>query len=123
MTESGEKICNATCVRHKVGRGRRSRTSFVSQVFSLKHINFQAVENASTRITNEEKAAVTAECTKQLHWLEQNPDASKTDLENKMKKAQEVCQPVMMKLHGAVGGGGPSCARPVSPGGPRVQEL
>ncbi|KAI8420715.1 hypothetical protein MSG28_007943 [Choristoneura fumiferana] len=82
-----------------------------------------AVENASTRLTNEEKAAVTSECTKQLQWLEQNPEASKTDLENKMKKAQEVCQPVMMKLHGAVGGGGPSCARPASPGGPRVQEL
>ncbi|XP_063827306.1 heat shock protein 68-like [Ostrinia nubilalis] len=81
-----------------------------------------AAENASSRLTNEERTAVLNECNDQLHWLESNPDASKAELETRLQRAQKICQPAMMKLHGALGGGGPSCARPGS-GGPRVEEL
>ncbi|XP_049871162.1 heat shock protein 68-like [Pectinophora gossypiella] len=73
-----------------------------------------------------EKNEVFTECSNQLRWLEQNPDASIGELEQHLKAAQAVCQPAMMKLHGALGGGGPSCAqarRPSSGGGPRVTEL
>lgn len=83
----------------------------------------QAVENAGSRLTEGEKSAVLRECNNQLRWLEgQSGGASVSDLEQHLKDAQSVCQPVMMKLHGA-GGGGPSCARPPSPGGPRVTEI
>ncbi|XP_028168215.1 heat shock protein 68-like [Ostrinia furnacalis] len=81
-----------------------------------------AAENASSRLTNEERTAVLNECNDQLHWLESNPDASKAELETRLQRAQKICQPAMMKLHGALGGGGPSCARPGSVG-PRVEEL
>ncbi|KAL0832268.1 hypothetical protein ABMA28_001715 [Loxostege sticticalis] len=83
-----------------------------------------AVENASSRLTNEERTAVLNECSEQLRWLETHPDAPKSELENRLQRAQTVCQPAMMKLHGALGGGGPSCARPTSAcGGPRVEEI
>ncbi|CAH0399252.1 unnamed protein product [Chilo suppressalis] len=82
-----------------------------------------AAENASSRLTNEERNAVLSECTEQLNWLEANPDAPKEELERRLERAQKVCQPAMMKLHGAMGGGGPSCARTLSSGGPRVEEI
>ncbi|CAH0583190.1 unnamed protein product [Chrysodeixis includens] len=81
-----------------------------------------AVDNAGTRLSEGEKTAVMKECNNQLRWLEtQGAAASIGDFEQHLKDAQSVCQPVMMKLHGA--GGGPSCARPQSPGGPRVTEI
>ncbi|CAG9787103.1 unnamed protein product [Diatraea saccharalis] len=82
-----------------------------------------AVENSSSRLTNDERNAVLSECNEQLRWLEANPDASKAELERRLQNAQKICQPAMMKLHGAVGGGGPSCARPLSSEGPRVEEI
>ncbi|XP_045767949.1 heat shock protein 68-like [Maniola jurtina] len=81
-----------------------------------------AVENAGSRLTDSEKSAVLAECVNQLQWLENNPDAPQAELENHLKAAQAVCQSAMMKLHGAIPGGGPSCARSSS-GGPRVEEI
>ncbi|KAJ2947581.1 hypothetical protein O0L34_g17375 [Tuta absoluta] len=82
-----------------------------------------AAENASSRLTDREKTEVINECNNQLTWLERNPDASQAELEQHLKSAQAICQPSMMKLHGALGGGGPSCARPDSVGGPRVEEM
>ncbi|KAJ8724296.1 hypothetical protein PYW08_015770 [Mythimna loreyi] len=67
-----------------------------------------AVENAGTRLTEEEKNSVRTECNNQLLWLEVHGDSStKEELENRLRNAQSVCQPSMMKLHGVgVGGGG-----------------
>ncbi|KOB72868.1 Heat shock protein 70-4 [Operophtera brumata] len=86
--------------------------------------NDKAAENASMRLTDSERDSVITECTNQLLWLEQNPDAERPELEQRLLNAQGVCQSAMMKLHGALGGGGPSCARPESAdGGPRVTEV
>ncbi|CAH2261941.1 jg6998 [Pararge aegeria aegeria] len=82
-----------------------------------------AAENSGSRLTDSEKSAVVTECTNQLHWLELNSDASQEELEIHLKAAQAVCQSPMMKLHGAIPSGGPSCARPPSSGGPRVEEV
>ncbi|PZC78955.1 heat shock protein 70 B2 [Helicoverpa armigera] len=83
-----------------------------------------AVDNAGNRLTDAEKNAVRTECNNQLRWLEGHADASNNELEQRLKAVQAVCQPSMMKLHGAgAGGSGPSNARPPSPGGPRVTEL
>lgn len=84
------------------------------------HNYFQAAENAGNRLTDNERKAVITECNNQLRWLESNPDATLSDLEQHLKTAQTVCQSAMMKLHGA---SGPSYARPVSSSGPRVEEI
>ncbi|XP_030020254.2 LOW QUALITY PROTEIN: heat shock protein 68 [Manduca sexta] len=80
-----------------------------------------AAESAGNRLTDNERDAVINECNTQLRWLETNPEASQAELERRLKDAQKVCQPAMMKLHGT--GGGPSYGRPESPGGPRVEEV
>ncbi|KAJ0177930.1 hypothetical protein K1T71_006803 [Dendrolimus kikuchii] len=94
-----------------------TRNQLESYLFGCK----TAVEIPGNRLTDEEKSAVRTECENQLKWLEANPDASKSELERRLQNAQKVCQAAMLKLHGA--GGGPSAARPDSPGGPRVEEV
>lgn len=81
----------------------------------------KAAENAGTRLSDSEQETVTTECNTQLRWLGANPEASKTELAARLKDSQRVCQPSMMKLHGA-GGGGTSFGRPNS-GSPRVEEV
>ncbi|KAI5637741.1 hsp70 protein domain-containing protein [Phthorimaea operculella] len=84
-----------------------------------------AVENAGNRLTDQEKTDVLTECNNQLTWMERHPEASESELVHQLKQAQAICQPAMLKLHGALGGGGPggpSGARPES-GGPRVEEV
>lgn len=49
-----------------------------------------------------------------------NPDATRTELQDHLKAAQNACQAAMIKIHGAQGG--PSCTRSDS-GGPRVEEV
>ncbi|CAK1541310.1 unnamed protein product [Leptosia nina] len=80
-----------------------------------------AAENAGPRLTDSEKAEVLSECTNQLKWLDSHPDASTSELQEQMKRAQTVCQSAMMKLHNIVGG--PSCAHSARSTGPRVEEV
>ncbi|KAM3959777.1 LOW QUALITY PROTEIN: heat shock 70 kDa protein cognate 2 [Aphomia sociella] len=94
------------------------RNQFESYLYGCK----TAAENASSRLTENERNEVIDECNDQLRWLETNLEASKSELEQHLKAAQRVCQPAMMKLHGATNEG-PSCARPASSGGPRVEEI
>ncbi|XP_034828902.1 heat shock protein 68-like [Maniola hyperantus] len=115
MLQDAEKFkAEDECIRKKV----EIRNQFEAYLYGCK----VAAENAGSRLTDSEKSAVLAECVNQLQWLENNPDAPQAELENHLKAAQAVCQSAMMKLHGAVPGGGPSCARPSS-GGPTVEEI
>ncbi|XP_038217161.1 heat shock protein 68-like isoform X1 [Zerene cesonia] len=93
------------------------RNQLESYLFGCK----AAVETAGNRLTDSEKSEVMTECSNQLQWLESHPDASTTELQEQLKKAQAVCQSSMMKLHGVVGG--PSCARSARSAGPRVEEI
>ncbi|KAH9636116.1 hypothetical protein HF086_008416 [Spodoptera exigua] len=79
-----------------------------------------AVDNAGSRLTEDEKNKVRNECNNQLRWLESHGNASIDELENHLKELQAVCQPAMMRLHGV--GGGPSNQQPENEG-PRVTEL
>ncbi|XP_004923548.1 heat shock protein 68 isoform X1 [Bombyx mori] len=98
-----------------IKKGVESRNRLEGYLFGCK----AAVENAGERLTETEKNAVITECSAQLRWLEANPDAPEAQTEQRLKDAQRVCQPVMMKLHGAGGAG----ARPATSDGPRVEEV
>ncbi|XP_045496443.1 heat shock protein 68-like [Colias croceus] len=93
------------------------RNQLESYLFGCK----AAVETAGNRLTDSEKTEVMTECSNQLQWLESHPEASTTELQEQLKKAQAVCQSAMMKLHGVVGG--PSCTRSARSTGPRVEEI
>ncbi|XP_047997571.1 heat shock protein 68-like [Leguminivora glycinivorella] len=118
-----EKMLNDAEKYKKEDEAVRKRVELKNQLEAYAFGCKAAVANAGDRLTADEKSAVERECTNQLQWLEQHPDASKADLEAHLKQAEKVCQPAMMKLHGAVGGGGPSCARRPSDDGPRVTEI
>ncbi|XP_035440674.2 heat shock protein 68 [Spodoptera frugiperda] len=83
-----------------------------------------AIDNSGSRLSEEEKNRVRTECNNQLRWLESHGDASMDEYETHLKDLQAVCQPAMMRLHGAGGtGGGPSTQQRPESGGPRVTEI
>ncbi|GBP14651.1 Heat shock 70 kDa protein cognate 2 [Eumeta japonica] len=72
------------------------RNEFESYIYGCK----AAIESTGDRLTQTEKNDVIKECDEQLLWLESNPDASESELNDHMKSAQKSCMPIMMKLHG-----------------------
>ncbi|KAL1422092.1 hypothetical protein MTO96_003899 [Rhipicephalus appendiculatus] len=73
-----------------------SKNSLQSYVFSVQ----QAIkEVASDKISNEEKEKVLAMCKEAHDWLEQNQNSAAADIQAKLKEVQEVCSPLMIKMH------------------------
>ncbi|XP_068623226.1 heat shock protein 68-like [Battus philenor] len=77
-----------------------------------------AAESPSDRLTESERNTVITECNNQLRWLENNPNAPISQLEEHLKAAQVICQPAMLKLHGTSMG-----PRPSSNEGPTIEEI
>ncbi|CAG4964575.1 unnamed protein product [Colias eurytheme] len=116
-------ILNVSAEDRSTGRTEpiRNRVEIRNQLESYLFGCKAAVETAGNRLTDSEKTEVMTECSNQLQWLESHPEASTTELQEQLKKAQAVCQSAMMKLHGVVGG--PSCTRSARSTGPRVEEI
>ncbi|KAH9373619.1 heat shock protein 70 A1-like [Haemaphysalis longicornis] len=73
-----------------------AKNSLQSYIFSVE----QAVkEVASDRYTAEEKEHVSAKCKDANAWLEANLNATAGDIQAKLKEVQEVCSPLMIKMH------------------------
>ncbi|KAL1452357.1 hypothetical protein MTO96_006275 [Rhipicephalus appendiculatus] len=73
-----------------------SKNSLQSYTFSVQ----QAIrEVASEKISNEEKEKVLAKCTEANEWLEENQNSTAADIQVKLKEVQEVCSPLMIKMH------------------------
>ncbi|KAL1439477.1 hypothetical protein MTO96_010167 [Rhipicephalus appendiculatus] len=73
-----------------------SKNSLQSYVFSVQ----EAIkEVASDKFSNEEKEKVLAKCKEANEWLEDNQNSTAADIQAKMKEVQEVCSPLMVKMH------------------------
>ncbi|KAL1481812.1 hypothetical protein MTO96_034205 [Rhipicephalus appendiculatus] len=73
-----------------------SKNSLQSYVFSVQ----QAIKEVATgNISNEEKEKVLAECKEAQDWLEENQNSAAADIQAKLKEVQEVCSPLMIKMH------------------------
>uniref|UniRef100_A0A131YIC4 Heat shock 70kDa protein 1/8 n=1 Tax=Rhipicephalus appendiculatus TaxID=34631 RepID=A0A131YIC4_RHIAP len=73
-----------------------SKNSLQSYVFSVQ----QAIKEVATgNISNEEKEKVLAECKEAQDWLEENQNSAAADIQAKLKEVQEVCTPLMIKMH------------------------
>lgn len=91
-----------------------ARNQLESYTFSVK----QAVEEAGSKLAEDEKKKATEKCAAVLSWLDNNTLAEKDEYEDKLKELQKECSPIMVKLHqGGQGGaqGGPK--------GPTVEEV
>ncbi|KAL1470697.1 hypothetical protein MTO96_024113 [Rhipicephalus appendiculatus] len=73
-----------------------SKNSQQSYVFSVQ----QAIkEVVSDKISNEEKEKVLAKCKKANEWLEDNQNSAAVDIKANLKEVEEVCSPLMIKMH------------------------
>ena len=107
-----------------------ARNSLEGYVFNLK----QAVNDASDKLSQQDKETVERECSSCLQWLDHNQLAEVEEYEDKQKQLTSVCSPIMAKLHGGAGAGGPqgmpgSCGQQAggfggqSRSGPTIEEV
>ncbi|XP_063703063.1 heat shock protein 70 B2-like [Culicoides brevitarsis] len=98
-----------------------ARNQLEGYCFSLK----QAVEQAGDKLTDQEKQTVKDRCEETIRWLDANTLADKEEFEHKMKELQQVCSPIMTKMHG--GGPQASCGQQAGGfggrSGPTVEEV
>ena len=73
-----------------------ARNKLESYVFSVK----QALNDASDKLSDNDKELANKECEQAIRWLDNNTLAEKDEFEHKLDELQKVCSPVMMKLHG-----------------------
>lgn len=98
-----------------------ARNHLEGYIFSVK----QAVDEASSKLNEEDKQTVRSKCDSALQWLDRNTLAEKEELEHKLKEVQQVCSPIMTKIH--QGTSDSSCGQQArcQPGscGPTVEEV
>nr|QWV59542.1 heat shock protein 70-2 [Pieris rapae] len=94
-----------------------ARNQLETYVFSVR----QALDDAGAKLPDQDKDSARSHCDEAIKWLDNNTLADKEEYEHKLKELQRVCSPIMSKLHGAGGAGGPA------PGGqsngPTVEEV
>lgn len=90
-----------------------SRNKLESYVFSLR----QAVDDAGGKINDSDKRRVQKECDNCIKWLDSNQMAEKDEYEYRLKELQNICSPIMTKLHR--GGRGASGEQE----GPTIEEV
>ncbi|XP_069685628.1 heat shock protein 70 A1-like [Periplaneta americana] len=79
-----------------------ARNQLENYVFSVK----QAVDEAGSKLSEEDKRTVRSQCDSALQWLDSNTLAEKDEIEHKLQELQKICSPVMTKMHqGAAGSG------------------
>ncbi|XP_069685626.1 heat shock protein 70 A1-like [Periplaneta americana] len=77
-----------------------ARNQLENYVFSVK----QAVDEAGSKLSEEDKRTVRSQCDSALQWLDSNTLAEKDEIEHKLQELQKICSPVMTKMHqGAAG--------------------
>ncbi|KAF7281895.1 hypothetical protein GWI33_004095 [Rhynchophorus ferrugineus] len=72
-----------------------SRNKLESYVFSLR----QAVDDSGNKLSESDKRRVQIECDNSIKWLDNNQMAEKDEYEYRLKELQNICSPIMTKLH------------------------
>jgi L1 cell adhesion molecule like protein len=96
----------------------QARNNLESLAFQYKSV----VNEDGGKMSSEDKEIVNNKCNDVTKWLDANGLAEKEEYEHQMKELQQVCSPIMTKLHGGSGG----CAqnnRPCNGGEPTVEEM
>jgi L1 cell adhesion molecule like protein len=75
-----------------------AKNSLESYCFNIKtSIND---ENISSRLSNDDKSKINQTIDSTLKWMEINQLAEKEEFEHKLKEIENICSPIMTKLHG-----------------------
>lgn len=101
------------------------RQVLTSHLFVNKNINRififsvrQAIEDAGSKLSDSDKRKVQKECDNCIKWLDNNQTAEKDEYEYRFKEIQNICSPIMTKIH--KGGRGASGEQG---GGPTIEEV
>ncbi|XP_065222421.1 heat shock protein 70 A2-like [Planococcus citri] len=78
----------------------QSRNQLEGYIFNVK----QALDEAGSKIPDNEKDSCRQECENALKWLDNNSLADKEEYDHKYQELQRVCAPVMSKLHRGANG-------------------
>ena len=96
-----------------------AKNSLEAAVFQYK----QAVEDASDKVSEQDKEVVIKKCDEVMNWLDNNMLAEKEEFEHQAKELQNVCSPVLTKLYQGAGSAGANGAGAGSSQGPTVEEM
>lgn len=97
-----------------------SRNSLEAYIFGCK----QAVEDAPAgKVSDSDKQIVRDKCQSAMSWLDANNLAEKDEFEYQLKELQQVCGPIMAKMHGAGNQEESSNHRSGPTRGPTVEEV
>jgi len=58
------------------------------------------------KISSDDRATLEAAIKETTEWVERHDSAEKEEFESKLKELESKCQPIMMKIYQAGGGGG-----------------
>ncbi|XP_045456583.1 major heat shock 70 kDa protein Ba-like isoform X21 [Melitaea cinxia] len=94
-----------------------ARNQLESYVFSVR----QALDDAGSKLSDEDKNTARNVCDEALQWLDNNTLAEKEEYEHKLSDLQRTCSPIMSKMHGASAGAAPGGMAYRS--GPTVEEV
>lgn len=96
-----------------------ARNQLESYIFGCK----QAVEEAPAgKLSDSDKQQVKSKCSAAMSWLDANNLAEKEEFDHQLKELQQVCGPIMAKMHSA-GGTGTGSSHPGPQRGPTVEEV
>ncbi|KAL9700684.1 hypothetical protein quinque_004125 [Culex quinquefasciatus] len=102
-----------------------ARNQLEGYCFQLK----QTLDTAGDKLSDSDRNTVKDKCDETLRWLDGNTMAEKDEFEHKMKELNQVCSPIMTRLHqGSMpGAGATSCGQQAGGfggrGGPTVEEV
>ncbi|CAH2099307.1 unnamed protein product [Euphydryas editha] len=74
-----------------------ARNQLESYIFSVR----QALDDAGSKLSEDDKNSARNVCDEALRWLDNNTLADKEEYEHKLKEIQSTCSPIMSKMHGA----------------------
>jgi len=63
-------------------------------------------EKLGGKIDDDDKETIEEAVTEAIDWLDENPDADKEELEEKLKEVEGVCNPIVSKIYQESGGSG-----------------
>jgi len=98
-----------------------SKNTLENYCFSMR--NTLSEEKIKEKLDESDKKAVERAVQEALDWLEKNQLAEKEEFEAKQKDVEAVCNPVMMKVYSAGGGGMPGGMPGAPSAGPTVEEV
>ncbi|XP_054720498.1 major heat shock 70 kDa protein Ba-like [Uloborus diversus] len=96
-----------------------ARNALESYVYSVK----QAVEfDQQNKLDSNDKDKIKDVCERTIQWLNDNPEAQKSEIESKLNGAQQELSPIMAKFHQGTSAGGRTNSKDKKDG-PTIEEV